>query len=155
MIGGASGGGASAAFRDGRILIVEDIMSPIDLGAVVAAIRPDVPLGPPIFLRPAPGDWPAAVEYQRQGVAEAVAKSRDLRPRFAVFSLAPIPLATHLGFALSDRVDAAPYQFHRDRRSWAWGQEEVGPSISVSGLPEAPVPGTPEAVIRVSLSARI
>ncbi len=72
-----------------------------------------------------------------------------------MFSLAPIPLATHLGFALSDRVDAAPYQFHRDRRSWAWGQEEVGPSISVSGLPEAPVPGTPEAVIRVSLSARI
>jgi hypothetical protein len=130
-------------------------MAPIDLGAIVEAIRPEVPLGPPVFVRPVLGDWAAAVEYQQHVVSETLAKSRDLRPRFAVFSLAPIPLAAHLGFALSDRVDVAPYQFHRDRKSWTWGAEEVGSRISVSGLPDARVPGTPEAIIRVSLSARI
>ncbi|HKW93418.1 MAG TPA: SAVED domain-containing protein [Methylomirabilota bacterium] len=152
---GGVGGREAGDLREGRILIVQDIASPIDLGAIVEAIRPDVPLGPPVFVRPAPGDWTEAVAYQRQVVSEALARSRDLRPRFAVFSLAPIPLAVHLGFALSDRVDAAPYQFHRDRRSWTWGDERIEPSISVSGLPDAPVPGAPEAIIRVSLSARI
>jgi hypothetical protein len=157
MVGNA-GSDATAAFRDGRVLIVQDVMGPIDLGAVVAAIRPDVPLGPPVFLRPAPGDWAAAVEYQRQSVAEAVAKSRGLRPRFAVFSLAPIPLAIYLGFALSDRVDATAYQFHRHRRSWGWDEQESATAdlgIAVSGLPDAAVPGTPDAVVRVSLSARV
>lgn len=158
MMGGAGGGDVATAFQSGRILLVQDVMSPIDLGDVVAAIRPDVPLGPPVFLRPAPGDWTAAVEYQRQGVAEAIAKSRDLRPRFSVFSLAPIPLAIHLGFALSDRVDAATYQFHRDRRCWIWDEREAAAAdlaIAVSGLPETAVTGAPDAVVRVSLSARI
>ena len=80
MMGGAGGSEAATALRDGRILIVQDIMSPIDLGAVVAAIVLTCPSGPPIFLHPVPGDWAAAVEYQRRGVAEAVAKSRNLRP---------------------------------------------------------------------------
>ena len=153
LMGGAVGHDAGG-LRDGRILIVQDIMGPIDLGAIVEAIRPEVPLGPPVFVRPVLGDWVAAVEYQQQVVSETLAKSRDLRPRFAVFSLAPIPLAAHLGFALSDRVDVAPYQFQRDRRSWTWGAEEVGSSISVSGLPDARVPGTPD-LMRVSLSVRI
>jgi hypothetical protein len=107
---GGTGGREARDLREGRILV--DVMSPIDLGAIVEAIRPEAPLWPPVFVRPAPGDWAAAVAYQREVVSEVLAKSRDLRPRFAVFSLAPIPLATHLGFALSDRVDAAPYQFH-------------------------------------------
>jgi hypothetical protein len=74
-----------------------------------------------------------------------------------VFSLAPIPLAIHLGFALSDRVDASAYQFHRDRRSWAWdpGAAAADGGIAVSGLPDSTVPGAPDAIIRVSLSARI
>ncbi len=51
----------------------------------------------------APEEWTAAAAQQRLVVQDALEKSRDLLPRFAVFSLAPIPLAAHLGFLFSDR----------------------------------------------------
>src|SRR4029077_8454520 len=127
-----AGGLDTDSLQHGRILIVQDVVAPIDLGAIVEATRPDVTLGAPCFVLPPRETWADAIVYQREVVSEALAKSRDLRPRFAVFSLAPIPLAIHLGFALSDRVDVAPHQFDRDRRSWVWDQEKTAAGISVS-----------------------
>src|SRR5260370_28586389 len=71
---GGTGGREARDLRDGRILVVQDVMSPIDLGAIVEAIRPEAPLGPPVFVRPAPGDWAAAAAYQPEVGSEALAK---------------------------------------------------------------------------------
>ncbi len=144
--------------QNGRFVIVQDILSPINVADAVQALEPNPPFAPPLFVRPpSVPDWELAAEYQKAVVEDAVQRSREQLPRFAVFSLSPVPLAVHLGFLLSDRIEVEPFQFDRDRKTWCWGTSP-GPADSefiISGMPEAVVQEPAEAVIRVSLSAHI
>lgn len=145
-------------------MIVHDVMSPINLQAAVNAMSPDVPLGPALHVRPSgaewkgdrPDEWRLAADQQRLIVREAIDKSRDLLPRFAVFSLAPIALATHLGFLFSDRVEVRAFQFDRDCSKWSWPtNDDETVQISTAGIPSTPVQDTCEVALRISISARV
>ena len=151
---------AAERLRQGRFVVIHDVMSPIDVPHILAAIHPDQPLGPPLRIRPDVRmlGWAAAAAEQRTLVDDAIAKSAQLRPRFAVFSFSPIPLLVHLGFLLSDRVEVALFQYDRVRKSWSWDADlgrTADMDIAVSGLPEEEIAGPVQAVIRVSLSGRV
>lgn len=158
-------GDAADKIRRGHFVVVHDVMSPINLQAAVNAMSPDVPLGPALHVRPSgaewkgelPDEWRLAAEQQRLIVREAIERSRDLLPRFAVFSLAPIALATHLGFLFSDRVEIRAFQFDRDRSEWSWptNDENETVQISTTGIPSAAVQDACEVTLRISISARV
>lgn len=145
--------------RSGRVVVIQDIMSPVNIHDAIKALEPAKPLGPPLFIRPPSQEesWELAAEYQKSLVDDALARSREKLPRFAVFSLSPIPLAIHLGFLLSDRVEVEPFQFHRDRKTWEWpppdGQR--GAEFEVSGMPSSGTGKATDVSIRVCLSADI
>lgn len=144
--------------KTGRFVVVHDILSPINVRDALKAIHPSKPFGPPLLIRPAvAGEWQLAAEYQKTIVDEAIAQSRDRLPRFAVFSLAPIPLAIHLGYLLSDRVEVEPFQYDRDRKTWLWPdqQSDIQQEFEIAGLPTETVEDPADVVVRVSLSAHI
>ena len=149
------------SLEKGWFVLIQDVLSPINIRSVVDALEPNVPFGAPLFVRPPVTElpWLGAELYQRQTVEEVLKKSRDLLlPRFAVFSLAPIPLAVHLGFLLSDRVQVRCYQYQRALGTWKWpeiSEEDVDLNIQTSGLPSETIVGQTEVIIRISLSARI
>jgi hypothetical protein len=104
----------------------------------------------------ASSEWTAAAAFQKEVLEEALARSKDLLPRFAVFSLAPIPLAIHLGYVLSDRVEVRLFQYDRDRSTWRWQEGQRGDAdFIVQGIPETPTEEPLDVVVRVSLSATI
>lgn len=149
-----------AQIRDGRFVVIQDILSPINIDDAVKALIPERPAGPPIFVHPPTPEesWEFAAQYQEEAVSSALNKSEHLLPRFAVFSLAPIPLAIHLGYLLSDRVEVRPFQFDRDRSTWSWPATEEGiesPDVRIDGLPEVQIDDLVDAVVRVSISASI
>jgi hypothetical protein len=145
--------------RTGRFIIIQDILSPINLSDAVRALKPMRPFAPPLFLRKPSGNasWKMMAEHQRSLVQEAIARSREQLPQFAVFSLSPIPMAIQLGYLLSDRVEVMPFQFDRDRKTWCWDGEKKkrDTRFSVRGLPRTPNPSLAEVAIRISLSDRI
>lgn len=142
-------------------VIIQDTLSPISIRAVVEALEPDLPFGAPLNVRAEVNgqSWEEAAAYQRCCIMEVIAHSRDVgQPRFAVFSLAPIPLVIYLGFLLSDRVQVRCFQFDREQAFWNWpriSNNEFDCNIQVTGLPNEIIPGEVEVVIRVSLSALI
>lgn len=143
--------------KRGRFVIIHDALSPIDRQAVADAVQPDALMGPPLGIRPkyGAGLWGLAADLQLALVNEAVAKSADLRPRFAVFSLSPIPLVVHLGYLLSDRVEVQAFQYDRERNSWRWNDQIAGHvdlEIRSQGIPDVIVSGAGDVVVRVSLS---
>jgi len=156
---GANGKDIEQAVAEGRFVLVQDLMSPINLRDVATAMAPGRPFGAPLWVRPTVGDlpWTAAAVEQAEIVNEAIDRSRDLLPRFSVFSFAQIPLALHLGFVLSDRVEVECYQFDRERKTWRWPDDAANPDldIQVKGVPARKVSKAGDAVIRVSLSATI
>lgn len=143
----------------GRIIIIHDVLSPVNVRNVLEAIAPEQPFGPPFYIHPPwlQDGWEAAVQYQQQVVLGIVNKSRDLIPKFAVFSLAPIPLAIHLGYSFSDRVEVSPFQYNRERNSWVWDQsrKDYDAQFIVEGLPMDSTDDNTDVIVRVSLSARI
>jgi hypothetical protein len=146
--------------KRGRFVILHDALSPIDLHAAAEALEPEMAMGPPVSVRPkyGPGLWGAAAELQEHLVAEAIERSAGLRPRFAVFSLSPVPLVVHLGFLLSDRVEVQPFQFDRERKSWRWEPAfaaNADVNITCTGIPDDVVDGVSDVVVRVSLSDEI
>lgn len=145
--------------RSGRFVVVHDILSPVNIHDAVQALGSAKPLGPPLFIRPPSVEesWKLAAEYQKSLIDDALARSRERLPRFAVFSLSPIPLALHLGFVLSDRVEVEPYQYHRDRKTWRWADppEDNELEFQILGVPRSPTRKPIEAGIRVSLSADV
>jgi hypothetical protein len=149
------------ALEKGWFAIIHDIMTPINLQSVVEAIAPDAPFGSPIWIRPAiileETPWNEAALFQQQAVRDAIAKSRDVLPRFAIFSLSPIPLCIHLGYVLSDRVETIYFQFNRDQKNWLWSEDLIEEDLkfTVQGMPEAPLTGEQEVILRISLSANI
>lgn len=158
-------GDAADKIRRGHFVVVHDVMSPINLQAAVSAMSPDVPLGPALHGRPSgaewkgelPDEWRLAADQQRLIVRDAIAKSRDLLPRFAVFSLAPIALATHLGFLFSDRVEVRAFQFDRDRSEWSWPTNDDSETVQIStlGIPSTTIQDACEVTLSVSISARV
>jgi hypothetical protein len=143
--------------RRGRFVLIHDALSPIDVHAALEALEPDVALGPPVGVRPAHGPelWAAAAELQRVLIEDAIERSSALRPRFAVFSLSPVPLIIHLGFLLSDRVEVQPFQLDRERKSWRWDEALAAAAdfeITVSGIPGTTIEVPGDVVVRVSLS---
>ncbi len=147
------------ALEEGRFVLVQDLMSPINLRDAVAAMAPRRPFGAPLWVRPEVGNlpWTDAVAEQAGILDEAIQRSRELLPRFSVFSLAQIPLAIHLGFVLSDRVDVDCYQFDRERKTWRWpdNASDADLDIDVKGMPVKKVNKAGDVVVRVSLSAAI
>ncbi|HTF89943.1 MAG TPA: SAVED domain-containing protein [Planctomycetota bacterium] len=158
-------GGAVDRIRRGHFVVVHDVMSPINLQAAVKAMAPDVPLGPALHVRPSrfewsgvrPDAWKAAAAEQSLIVRDAIEKSRDLLPRFAVFSLAPISLATQLGFLFSDRVEVRAFQYDRDRSEWSWpsNDDDDDVQIETAGVPTAVVDDACEVALRISISAHV
>lgn len=144
---------------NGRIIIIHDVLSPVNVQNVLEAIVPDQSFGPPLFVHPPhPQDaWDTTVQHQQEVIMGILKKSRDLLPKFAVFSLAPIPLAVHLGYLFSDRVEVSPFQYDRERSSWVWdlSRTDHDMSFKVEGLPVDSTDDDAEVMIRVSLSARI
>jgi len=149
---------AAKRLKDGSFVVVHDVLSPINPEAATKALRPEKPLGPPVHVRPLvpTGMWDDAARVQENTVKEAIDRSRHLLPKFAVFSLSPIPLAVHLGFLLSDRVEARLFQFDRDRASWSWrSTKATAPAVPVAGLLATKLGTAVDVVIRVSVSARV
>ncbi|MBI2955388.1 MAG: SAVED domain-containing protein [Chloroflexi bacterium] len=148
------------SLASGWFVIVHPPLSPINIPAVTDALRPDLPFCTPITIQPGfgPLPWVDAAAYQREAIRDILRKRREFLPRFAVFSLSPIPLALHLGFTLSDRVEVRCFQYDRERNSWNWPddvQADIDTSIQVTGLPTGVVLGEPTAIVRVSLSAPV
>lgn len=143
----------------GSFVLVQDLLAPIDLGAIAKALAPGAPFGAPFFVRPVCGDlpWTSAADQQREIVREALERGRGLVPRFSVFSLAPIPLAVHLGFLLSDRVEVNCYQHDRDKRTWRWPARSArcDTAFTVSGLPDRWTSDPAEVAISIALSDRV
>jgi SMODS-associated and fused to various effectors sensor domain len=144
---------------EGRFVLVQDLMSPVNLRDVGTAMEPRRPFGAPLWVRPTVGDlpWTAAAAEQADIVDDAIRRGRDLLPRFSVFSFAQIPLALHLGFILSDRVEVECYQFDRERKTWQWPGDgaDADLDIRVKGVPSKKVNKPGDVVIRVSISATI
>lgn len=143
---------------NGRVVVVHDAMGPVDIPSAVAAMKPDPPIGSAVQL------WPWDEEEERSWERAAffqerlIRKLRDERQgRFAVFAITPIPLAIHLGYVLSDRVDARLFQYDRDpeRRSWSWPGELGDLRLNTSGLPDAHADPAAEVAIRISLSHEV
>lgn len=156
---GINGDEINKALMAGRFVLVQDIMSPINLNDVATAMAPGRPFGAPLWIRPPVGElpWDSAAAEQSEIVEEAIKRSRDLLPRFSIFSFAPIGMAMHLGFVLSDRVEVECYQYDRDRKTWRWPDDivDVDLNIEVRGSPTKKVSKSGDAVVRVSLSAAI
>jgi len=159
MLPGAIPQDIEGRLKEGRLVVVHDILSPINHKDVVEALKPEKPFGPPLYARVSSTQesWELAAQFQTEIIGEALSKGRDLVPRFAVFSLAPIPLAIHLGYLFSDRVEVKPFQFDRERSTWCWNQslEKYDADFRIDGLPSSPIDDPVDVIIRVSLSARI
>lgn len=139
------------------ITLIHDLMSPINIVSTNKALGPKGTFGFPYHIKPQQADWPIMAEMQKQIVEDLLEKVWNLSPCFAVFSLSPIPLAVHLGFILSNRVEVECFQFDRDARSWNWPDTTISDAdlqIEVTGTPTKLVNAN-EVVVSVSLSADI
>jgi hypothetical protein len=145
--------------KEGRFVVVHDILSPVNVQDAVEALKPEKPFGPPFYVRvPSPQEsWEMAAQFQTELVVDALRKGRNLLPRFAVFSLAPIPLAIHLGYLFSDRVEIKPFQYDRERSTWCWdgSRKKHDADFRIHGLPSSPINDPVDVIVRVSLSAKV
>jgi len=104
------------------------------------------------------GNCVAALEQVNGEAAEVQALLESTpaeRRRFAVFSTGRIPLAAQLGFVLGDRARVRLFHYHRDEGTWEW-PEGAGDGEEVAVTVKRRTGGVRgEAVMRVSLSARV
>ncbi|HYT45267.1 MAG TPA: SAVED domain-containing protein, partial [Methylomirabilota bacterium] len=146
------------ALKKSRFVIIQDVLSPINLHSVSQALKPSKIFGAPFFIRPVVGNlpWDEQAEFQKRVISDLLQKTWDLSPRYAIFSLAPIPLVLQLGFLLSNRTEVQCYQYHRDKQSWKWQPTEgYDEEIHTKGIPTETQDEEEEVAIRVSLSAAI
>lgn len=147
----------SDEIAESRVVLLQPRDHPIDPSSIMAALEPEVPFGPPYRLeRRFDLGWEAEAALQREEVEELIDRTGGQCSRLAVFSFAPIPLTVHLGSVLTDRLDVALFQYHRDEGSWTWWSAEEAPdrasSLQVEGVPDEPTPGVRDIGLRVSLS---
>lgn len=128
------------------LIVINPIDAPIHreacLAAASAALRGKMPRF--LCLLPArnrpttDAEWQQATTAQAEWVAKLKTELRLLgkAPRVHVFAHSPIPLAFHLGYLLSGWTDLVPYQYDRDRSSWAaWvGERSSDPSCVVEKI---------------------
>jgi hypothetical protein len=124
-----------------------------------AALGPGARIGHTIALRhDVPRDgWQATVLREHREATVAIDNTPPEHHRFAIFSLARIPLAVQLGYLLGDRSRVQLFHYDRDRGTWSWPNEEDAPEPPSISWSIAPTDFGPydEAAIRVSLSAEI
>lgn len=141
------------------VVLIQDVNMPIDVRSVLEALKPNIPYGAPVFISPDKLSFEKAAEYQRSLIESLQTKGRHVLPaRYAVFSLAPIPLIAHLGFLLTDSVEVDYFKFHVDTHSWMWpavDPKNEALNIQVSGLPEDIVTESCEVAIRISISSKV
>lgn len=141
---------------DSWIVLIQDLINPIDICAVIQALKPSSMFGAPIYLRPQMDSWEEAASYQRQAILELFEKCRNsFPPRFAVFSIAPIPLIVQLGFLLTYSVPTRYFKLHLDSQAWIWPSEKIDTKFDVIGIPAELVTSECNVVIRVSLSEKV
>ena len=141
---------------DAWIVLIQDIINPIDIRAVVESLKPSPIFGAPIYIHPNMDSWNDAAIYQRTLILDLFEKCRNSHPaRFAVFSIAPIPLITQLGFLLTYSVPTRYFKLHLDSQSWSWPKESTESRFIVTGIPIELTPSKCDVIIRVSLSDKI
>jgi len=159
MLPGAVPNEIEELLKEGRFVIIHDVLSPINIQNAMEALKPERPFGPPLYVRTPSYEesWELAAQFQTEVVDNALRKGRDLLPKFAVFSLAPIPLAIHLGYLLSDRVEVRPFQYDRERSTWCWDEsrDKYDKDFHIRGVPSIPIDNPVDVIVRVSLSASI
>jgi tRNA A-37 threonylcarbamoyl transferase component Bud32 len=120
---------------------------------------PQVDLAPlRLPLRDADGlDFTAASRLLEARFAQEVRPLLQGQGRRVVYlGMAPVPLSIQLGALLGPLHEVEVYQQHHGSHSWRWPGRGAAPAIRVSGLPAVNDPaGAGEAVVRVSVSARI
>ena len=142
--------------KDSWIVLIQDVLNPIDIHAVTEALYPSSIFSAPIYLRPDMNSWDDAALYQKNLILDLLDKCRSsFPPRFAVFSIAPIPLITQLGFLLTNSVATKYFKLHIQSRLWSWPQENLDTKFQVSGMPEEIIASECDVVLRVSLSDEI
>lgn len=141
---------------DAWIVLIQDIINPIEISAVVEALKPSPIFGAPIYIHPNMDSWNDAAIYQRTLILDLFEKCRNSHPaRFAVFSIAPIPLIAQIGFLLTYSVPTRYFKLHIDSQSWRWPDESTESRFIVTGIPAELVPFACDVIIRVSLSEKI
>ena len=141
---------------DSWIVLIQDLINPIDIRAVIHALKPSSMFGAPVYLRPQIDSWEEAASYQRQAILELFEKCRNsFPPRFAVFSIAPIPLIVQLGFLLTYSVPTRYFKLHLDSQTWLWPSEKIDTKFDVTGIPAELITSECDVVIRVSLSEKV
>lgn len=149
----------SDAAQNEWVVLIQDVLMPIGIRAVLEALKPDAPYGSPVFISPDRYPFEKAAEYQKNLIQDLQAKGCHILPaRYAVFSLAPIPLIAQLGFLLTDSVEVKYFKFHVDKRTWKWptvDPKEVDLNINVSGLPTEIIHKQSEVAIRISISSEV
>jgi hypothetical protein len=148
-----------SSYQNNRVVLIQDVNMPIDVGAVLEALKPEIPFGAPVFVSPAKSSFEAAAKYQQDLIKELQTNGRRILPaRYAVFSLSPIPLIAHLGFLLTDSVDVCYFKYHIDSKSWKWpavNPKKVDLNIHTVGLPKGIIYDPCEVAIRISISAKV
>ncbi|MGK7893548.1 MAG: SAVED domain-containing protein [Xenococcus sp. (in: cyanobacteria)] len=137
-------------------------ISSLNENELVNTLRPDLLCENPIKISLPANQlppWTGLAKIQEYPISQAIEKVKHTSASgFAVFSMAQIPLAIHLGFMLSDRFPVRYSQYDRDRGSWDWQQidsSEIDTNIMMSGFPQESIKEEVEILIRVSLSAAI
>jgi hypothetical protein len=142
--------------EDSWIVLVQDVINPIDIRAVIDTLKPSSIFGAPIYLRPDMTSWEKSAHYQREIVLDLFEKCRNsYPPRFAVFSIAPIPFIVQLGFLLTYSVSTRYFKLHLDTQSWAWANGHSETQFNITGIPTEIISSECDVVIRVSLSEKI
>jgi hypothetical protein len=139
--------------------ILQDADGRIDRAEAFTAIGPASRIVAVEALSASPSSegFSQAAELQRTKLERLLIATPAERRRFAVFSLAPIPLAVHLGFVLSDRARVALFHYDRDRGTWQWPPPEAPAQVPPPLTVKARRTGNTHriAAIRVSLSATV
>jgi len=142
--------------KDSWIVLIQDLINPIDIRAVIDALKPSSIFGAPIYLRPNLESWEEAATYQKRIILDLFEKCRNsFPPRFAVFSLAPIPLIAQLGFLLTYSVPTRYFKLHLDSQSWLWPFENLETKFRITGIPIEIVSSECDVVVRISLSSQV
>ena len=137
--------------------IVQEEGQRIDVSEASGALGPGNRARQLVELRsdPAREGWTQAASREWRIVELMLTTTPAENRRFAVFSMARIPLAVQLGYRLADRARVALFQYDRDRGSWAWEAAAADTAPLTCEVSRCVAGTADEAAIRVSLSAEV
>ncbi len=139
-----------------KVIIQENIQQ-IDQTEIKKTLAPDFIEGEIIKLgEKAPyNSWEQTRKNIESKISELLQNPNSIR--FAIFSLAKISSAIHLGYLLSSRIRVRYAQYDRDDQIWDWPTQLVEnySSIKTSGLMNRINEKISQFIVKISLSARI